>query len=68
MARKLRRATAAPRLEGLEARTLLSLDGWQGYAHDPQHTALSPVASADLASIHWQARSTSPRGIAATTC
>jgi hypothetical protein len=55
MARKLRRTAAAPRVEGLEARTLSSLDGWQGYADDPEHTALSPVASADLASIHWQA-------------
>src|SRR5262249_35355945 len=50
-----RRATVAPRLEALEARTLLSLDGWQGYAHDPQHTAVSPVGSAGLRSIHWQA-------------
>jgi len=54
MVRKYRRAKAAPRLEGLETRTLLSLDGWQGYALDPQHTALSPVASASLGLIHWQ--------------
>src|SRR5271170_909086 len=26
---------------------------WSDYAHDPQHTALSPVASQPLASIHW---------------
>src|SRR5205823_11651219 len=55
MARKLSRATSAPRLESLEARTLLSLGGWPAYAHDPQHTAISPVASAGLGSIHWQA-------------
>ena len=30
-------------------------DGWQGYALDPQHTALSPVASQPLGSILWQA-------------
>src|SRR3954447_5194337 len=54
MARKYRRAQAAPRLERLETRTLLTLDGWQGYALDPQHTALSPVASAGLGLIHWQ--------------
>ena len=54
MALKHRRAKAAPRLERLETRTLLSLDGWQGYALDPQHTALSPVASAGLGLIHWQ--------------
>src|SRR5271170_5251806 len=27
---------------------------WSDYAHDPQHSALSPVASQPLASIHWQ--------------
>jgi hypothetical protein len=26
---------------------------WSGYAHDPQHSALSPVASQPLVSIHW---------------
>ncbi len=55
MTRKLPRANAAPHLEGLEARTLLTLDGWQGYALDPQHTAESPVASAALEQIRWQA-------------
>ena len=54
MDRKHRRAKAAPRLERLETRTLLSVDGWQGYALNPQHTALSPVASANLGMIHWQ--------------
>ncbi len=55
MPRKYNRAKAAPRLEGLENRTLLSQGGWQGYALNPQHTALSPVASAGLGLIHWQA-------------
>ena len=54
MIRQRGRAMVAPRLESLEAKTLLSLDGWQGYARDPQHTALSPVASAPLESIHWE--------------
>jgi hypothetical protein len=27
---------------------------WQGFAGDPQHTALSPVASQPLQSLHWQ--------------
>ena len=54
MPRKYNRAKAAPRLEGLENRTLLSQGGWQGYALNPQHTALSPVASAGLGLIHWQ--------------
>ena len=54
MASKPTHKTIARRLETLEARTLLSLDGWQGYALDPQHTALSPVASEALQSIHWQ--------------
>lgn len=27
---------------------------WSDYAHDPQHTALSPVASQPLANLHWQ--------------
>jgi hypothetical protein len=27
---------------------------WSDYAHDPQHSALSPVASQPLAGIHWQ--------------
>ncbi len=27
---------------------------WSDYAHDPQHSALSPVASQPLANIHWQ--------------
>ena len=45
---------AAVRLEDLESRTLMSVDGWQGYARDPQHTALSTVASQPLGSILWQ--------------
>jgi hypothetical protein len=27
---------------------------WSDYAHDPQHTALSPFASQPLTTIHWQ--------------
>jgi hypothetical protein len=27
---------------------------WSDYAHDSQHTALSPVASQPLANLHWQ--------------
>src|SRR5262249_44702539 len=27
---------------------------WQGYAGDSQHTAVSPVASQPLQSLHWQ--------------
>jgi hypothetical protein len=27
---------------------------WSDYAHDPQHTALSPAASQPLANLHWQ--------------
>ena len=54
MFRKRRREKIAPRPEDLEGRVLLSLDGWQGYALTPQHTALSPVASDALQSIHWQ--------------
>ncbi len=52
---KLRRTRSGPRLEVLEARTLLSVNGWQGYALNPQHTALSTVASTALTAIRWQA-------------
>jgi hypothetical protein len=38
-------------LEVLEERTLLS---WNGYAHDPQHTAISPVPSQSFDTIRWQ--------------
>src|SRR5579872_4599722 len=27
---------------------------WSGYAHDPQHTAISAQAAQPLHSIHWQ--------------
>ena len=30
------------------------LRGWPGYAHNSQHTALSPVAAQPLNQIHWQ--------------
>jgi hypothetical protein len=33
----------------------LSLDGWQGYALNAQHTALSPYTSDGLGAIAWQA-------------
>ena len=49
-----RRRKALFQLEPLETRTLLSVAGWQGYAQNPQHTALSTVASQTLASILWQ--------------
>jgi uncharacterized protein YccT (UPF0319 family) len=38
----------------IKSRGLPSTDGWQGYALDPQHTAVSPVASQALGSILWQ--------------
>ena len=38
----------------IKASLLPALDGWQGYARDPQHTAVSPVASSGLGTIHWQ--------------
>ena len=53
MTRKFKRAALARRLEYLEARTLLSTDGWQGYALNAQHTALSTIASNSLQSILW---------------
>jgi hypothetical protein len=34
--------------------TVLQLDGWQGYALNAQHTALSPTASQGLGLIAWQ--------------
>ncbi len=52
---KLRRPKTAIHLERLESRTLLSVDGWQGYALNPQHSALSTVASQSLGAILWQA-------------
>ncbi len=52
---KRRRAVAAPILEILESRALLAVDGWQGYALNAQHTALSPYASEPLGSIAWHA-------------
>jgi hypothetical protein len=44
---KTRRLT----VERLEDRTLLS---WVTYAHDPQHTAITPVASQNFDVIRWQ--------------
>jgi dockerin type I repeat protein len=41
-------------LEPLEARALLSADGWAGYARDAQHTAQSAYASQALRGIAWQ--------------
>jgi hypothetical protein len=41
-------------LEKLEDRTLLTGPSWLGYAHDPQHTALAPVASQNYDVIRWQ--------------
>jgi hypothetical protein len=46
------RRPVRPRLEALEGRELLS--AWAGYAHDPQHTAVSEVASQSLDGIAWQ--------------
>jgi hypothetical protein len=44
-----------PSLETLETRELLSGNPvWQGYAGNPQHTALSGVASESLDIIRWQ--------------
>jgi hypothetical protein len=43
-----------PALERLEDRALPSAS-WNNFAHDPQHTADSPVATQPLDSIHWQA-------------
>ena len=48
------RAKAALFLESLETRTLLTVNGWQGYALNPQHTALSTVASQPLQGILWK--------------
>ena len=43
------------KLEALEARTLLSAGFWDGFASNPQHTAISTVASQPLETIRWQA-------------
>jgi hypothetical protein len=40
-------------METLEIRCLLA-STWSGYAHDAQHTAVSPYASQPLQSIAWQ--------------
>jgi hypothetical protein len=47
------RRRPALRLEPLEDRLLLNA-GWSGYAHDPQHTAISTVASQSLDRVAWQ--------------
>jgi Bacterial Ig-like domain (group 3)/Right handed beta helix region len=41
-----------PALEELENRTMLS--AWGNFAHDPQHTGVSPASSQPLDAIHWQ--------------
>jgi hypothetical protein len=54
-ARRLhRRRRFLPFLERLEERTLLDGADWLTYAHDPQHTGLSAVASQPISTIHWQ--------------
>src|SRR5262245_40131920 len=51
--RPSRRVSArVPRFEQLEGRLLLA---WSSFAHDNQHTALSPVASQPLEVRHWEA-------------
>ena len=47
------RRRPALRVEPLEDRLLLDI-GWSGYAHDPQHTAISTVASQSLDVVGWQ--------------
>jgi hypothetical protein len=47
------RRRPALRVEPLEDRLLLDV-GWSGYAHDPQHTAISTVASQSLDLVGWQ--------------
>src|SRR5689334_12327048 len=42
-----------PCVERLEERALLAF-AWAGYAHDPQHTAISDTASQSLGQIAWQ--------------
>jgi glucose/arabinose dehydrogenase len=39
----------------IKSRGLPNADGWQGYALDAQHTAVSPVASVSLGTVNWQA-------------
>jgi hypothetical protein len=41
-------------IEPLEERALLSGSAWTSYAHDPQHTGQSTVASQPLQFIRWQ--------------
>jgi hypothetical protein len=40
-------------LESLEARVVPTANFWDGYAGNPQHTALSTVAADPLNAIHW---------------
>jgi hypothetical protein len=47
------RRRPALRVEPLEDRLLLDI-GWSGYAHDPQHTAISAVPSQSLDVVGWQ--------------
>ena len=49
-------ATDTASLTGTESNIVVQTanDGWQGYGLNPQHTALSPVASQSLGSILWQ--------------
>ncbi len=41
-------------LAGLTLPLCARADGWDGYAGDPQHTAVSAVASQALQAIHWE--------------
>jgi hypothetical protein len=42
-----------PAVERLESRELLAAAVWSGYGGNPQHTALSTVASQSLQTIRW---------------
>src|SRR4051812_16029473 len=42
-----------PVLERLEDRSVPSAAFWSGQGGNPQHTALSPVATQPLNAIHW---------------
>src|SRR5262249_8455506 len=44
---------ANPKIERLEDRSLPSAS-WMSFAHDPQHTGLTGVASQDLDAKRWQ--------------
>src|SRR5262249_51587714 len=48
------RKRLALRLEALEDRVVPDAVGWTGYAGNPQHTAISSVASQSLDQVRWQ--------------